>query len=174
MITDEIHSWGRKTHKSILTSFKNKKLISITVAWMQGFTLTAVLAVDDVERPVRSAGILQHLGEQHGAGRHALRGLHQVGVAAHHAHGKHPQRDHGREVEGRDASAHADGQTERVDVHVFGDGGQSFTEHQGSDAAGVLHHLWERKENVCKRFLSAKKVESDTGITLNNKHNHYV
>ena len=103
--------------------------------------LTGVLPVDDVERAVGGAGVLQQLGQEHGAAGHALRRLHQVGVAAHHADGEHPQGDHGGEVEGGDAGAHADGQAEGVRVHVLGDGGQRLAQHQGGDAAGVLHHL---------------------------------
>lgn len=100
-----------------------------------------MLAMNDVERSVWSASILQHFGQQHGAGGHPLRGLQQVGVATHHSHGEHPQRDHGREVEGGDAGAHPEGQPVGVGVHVLRDGGQRFTQHQGGDAASVLHHL---------------------------------
>lgn len=110
--------------------------------------LTIMLAVDDVERSVRSTCILQHFGEQHGAGGHPLRGLQQVGVAAHHSHGEHPQGDHGREVEGGDASAHPEGQAVGVGVHVLSDGGQGFTEHQGGDAASVLRHLCNETERA--------------------------
>lgn len=97
--------------------------------------------MDDVQGPVGQPCILQQLGQQHGAPWDALGGLHQVGVATHHAHGEHPQRDHGGEVEGGDASTHPDGQAVGVGIHVFGDGGQGLPQHQGGDAAGVLCHL---------------------------------
>ena len=102
-----------------------------------------MLAVDDVQRAVGGTGVLQQLGEEHGAAGHALRGLQQVGVAAHQPHREHPQRDHGGEVEGGDAGAHADGQAEGVRVHVLGERGQRLAQHQGGDAACVLHHLCE-------------------------------
>lgn len=104
-----------------------------------------MLAVDDVERPIRSTGVLQHLGQQHGASRHPLRGLQQVSVATHHRHGDHPKRNHGGEVEGGDAGAHAQRQAVGVGVHVLGDGRQRLTEHQRGDAAGVLHNLCTRE-----------------------------
>lgn len=109
--------------------------------------------MDDVQRSVRGAGVLQHPGEQHGAGGNALRGLQQDRVPAHHGHGEHPQGDHGGEVEGGDARAHAEGQAVGVGVHVFGDGRQRFAEHQGGDAAGVLHNLCNSGRNRKGRIL---------------------
>lgn len=119
--------------------------------------LTVVLAVDDVERSIWSASILQHLSQQHGACGHTLRGLQQVRVATYHAHREHPQGDHGREVEGGNAGTHPKGKAIGVSVHVFGDGGQGFPEHQGGDAAGVFYHLCtERSMNQVWSGLAIK------------------
>lgn len=115
---------------------------------LENNTLTCVLAVDNVYSAIWCAGVLQHFGEQHGASWDALGGLHQVGVAAHHADGEHPQGDHGGEVEGGDAGAHADGQAVGEGVHVLGDGRQRLPEHEGGDAACVLDHLWEERERA--------------------------
>lgn len=120
-------------------------LLPVSGQRSQRAALTSVLAVDDVERPVWSPSILQHLGQQHGTARHSLRRLQQVGVAAHHAHGEHPQRDHSWEVEGGDACTHPHGQAVSVGVHVLGDGGECLTQHQRGDAAGVLHNLCRGK-----------------------------
>ena len=46
------------------------------------------------------------LSEHHGGSRVLLRGLQNEGVAGGASDGEHPQRDHGREVEGADASTH--------------------------------------------------------------------
>lgn len=103
-----------------------------------------MLAVDDVECSVWCSGVLEQLSQEHGAPGDPLRGLHQVGVATHHADGEHPQRNHGGEVERGDACTHPDGQAVGVRVHVPGDGGQGLPQHEGGDAAGMLHHLWGR------------------------------
>jgi len=118
--------------------------------------LTVVLAVDDVQRAVRRSGVLQQFGQEHGAPWDALRGLHQVGVATHHPDGEHPQRDHGGEVKRGDAGTHADGQAVGVSVHVPGDGGQRLPQHEGRNAAGMLHHLWEGEGGGGERMLTNK------------------
>lgn len=82
-----------------------------------------MLPVDNIECSIWGPSILQHFSQKHGAARDALRGLHQVRVAAHHGDGEHPQGDHGGEVEGGDAGADAEGEAVGVSVHVLGDGG---------------------------------------------------
>lgn len=82
-----------------------------------------MLSVDYVECTIWCSGILEHFGQKHGAAWDSLRGLHQVGVAAHHSDREHPQRNHGGEVERGDAGTHSDGQAVGVGVHVLGDGG---------------------------------------------------
>ena len=62
-----------------------------------------LVAVDHVQHARRKACFQRQLGDEQGAGRIALGGLEHEGVAAGHGHGPHPQRHHGREVEGRDA-----------------------------------------------------------------------
>ena len=113
---------------------------------MPSVVCTVMLAMDDVQRSIWCSSVLQQFGKHHGTARHSLRGLHQVGVSTHHAHREHPQRDHGREVEGGDAGTHTKRQPVGVGVHVFGDGGQSFTHHERGDAAGVFYHLWNQRE----------------------------
>lgn len=85
-------------------------------------TFTCVLPVDDVESAVRSPGVLEHFGQEHGASWDPFRGLHQVGVATYHTNGEHPERNHGREIERGNACTHPDGQAVGVGVHVLGDG----------------------------------------------------
>ena len=52
-----------------------------------------------------------------------------------------PERDHGGEVEGRDAGHHPEWQAVRHGVHVLGDALQCLTQLQRRDAAAMLHHL---------------------------------
>lgn len=157
---DTLDAWVNTSHTCINTHRLGSDKYYLR---SQRPSLTIVLAVDDVERPVWSTCILQHLGEQHGAGRHSLRGLQQIRVAAHHAHGEHPQRDHGREVEGCDSGTHPEGKAVGVCVHILGDGGQGFTKHQGGDAAGMLHNLCKRKDwSVCLQPASSVVLVSLT------------
>ena len=67
-----------------------------------------LVAVDDVEDAVGQAGFLEHLGEEDGGGGVALGGLEDEGVAAGEGEREHPERDHGGEVEGRDAGDDAE------------------------------------------------------------------
>lgn len=82
-----------------------------------------MLPVDYIECTVWGPSILQHFSQQHGAAWDALRGLHQVGVAAHHGDGEHPQGNHCGEVERGDAGTDAEREPVGVSVHVLGDGG---------------------------------------------------
>jgi hypothetical protein len=62
-------------------------------------------------------------------------------------HGEHPQRNHGREVERRDASAHAQGLQQGVGVHAAGHVVGQLAQLQVADGAGVFHHF-EAAEDV--------------------------
>ena len=55
----------------------------------------------------------------------------------------HPERYHGREVEGGNSSANSEGFSVCVCVHVFGDSSQRLPELETGDRAGVFHHLCE-------------------------------
>ena len=55
----------------------------------------------------------------------------------------HPERYHGREVEGGNSSANSEGFSVCVCVHVFGDSSQCLPELETGDRAGVFHHLCE-------------------------------
>ena len=54
---------------------------------------------------------------------------------------KHPQRNHGREVEGTDTSAYAKGHPVAVRIHIMGHRLYSLAHEQRWDVACVLHHL---------------------------------
>eukprot|EP00962_Isochrysis_galbana_P029682 scaffold9535_cov96-Isochrysis_galbana.AAC.2 len=60
---------------------------------------------------------------------------------AAHRQREHPERDHGWEVEGRDAGTDAEGDAVRVGVDVGGHVGQRLAHHQRRHRARVLHHL---------------------------------
>ncbi len=76
----------------------------------------ALVAVDDVEDAGRQACLDHQFGQADRHGRITLGRLQDEGVAAGDRRGEHPHRDHGREVERRDAGADADGLADRVHV----------------------------------------------------------
>ncbi len=101
----------------------------------------ALAAVDDVEHAGRHPRLQSELGEEHGSDRVLLRWLEHEGVAADDGHGKHPQRDHRRKIERRDAGAHTDRLAQRVGVDAARDVLRELAELQGADGTGVLHDL---------------------------------
>ena len=116
-----------KTRRS--TFLKNKKFIELTderdgvdVRVVADEVDGVVLSVDDVDDPVRHAGLLHEFDQGHAGRGVALRGLHDVGVAADGGHGKHPEGDHGGEVEGCDPGADAQRRAVGGQVHVLIDG----------------------------------------------------
>lgn len=127
-------------YNSSKTSFFSKNFFFI-------FFYTRMLSVDDVQRSIWSTSVLQELGQHHGAARDSLWRLQQVSVSTHHAHWEHPQRNHSREIERGDAGTHTKGQPVCVCIHVFGDRGESLTQHEGGDTTGVLHHLCENNKS---------------------------
>ena len=72
----------------------------------------------DVKHAIRQTGLRGQLREAHGGERHALRRLEDVRVPRDQTHREHPQRDHRREVEGRDARAAGEGVRPRVRARV--------------------------------------------------------
>ena len=100
-----------------------------------------LVAVDDVEHAVGHARLLGELGDAHRAGRVLLRGLEDEGVAAGERHREHPQRHHRREIERRDAGAHAERLAERQQIDAGADVLAELALEQLRDAAGELDHL---------------------------------
>ena len=64
-------------------------------------------AMHDVEHAFRQAGFFEQLDEVVGGQRDFLARLEDEGVSAGESEREHPHRDHGGEVEGRDADTHA-------------------------------------------------------------------
>ncbi len=77
-----------------------------------------LVAVDDVEDALGQAGFLEHLGEHEAGAGVALGGLEDEGVAAGDGEGRHPEGDHGGEVERGDAGDDAEGLAERPGVNA--------------------------------------------------------
>ena len=100
-----------------------------------------LVAVHDVEDAVRQARLGVELGHEVRGGGIALGGLEHERVARRDRQGMHPQRDHHREVERRDAGADAERLTERERVDVRGDLVGVLALEQLRDAARVLGHL---------------------------------
>lgn len=95
-------------------------------------------AVDEVEDALRAAGLLEELTEHDRGERDLLARFQDEGVAAGDREWIHPERDHGREVERRDAGADAEELKERLAVDVAGDVSERVAEEQRGYAAGVL------------------------------------
>ena len=99
------------------------------------------VTVDDVEHAVGHAGLAGQLGEEERGRRVPLGGLEHEGVAAGDGVGQHPERDHHREVERRDAGDDAQRLEHGVDVHAGGHLGRVRALEQVRDAAGELDVL---------------------------------
>ncbi len=97
-----------------------------------------LVAVDDVEDAVGEAGFLEHFGEEDGGGGVALGGLEDEGVAAGEGEREHPERDHGGEVEGRDAGDDAERLAHGPGVDAGADLLGEFALEELADAGGVL------------------------------------
>ena len=108
-----------------------------------------LVAIDHVEHAVRQAGLLEQLSQAHRRGRILLRWLHHEGVTAGQRHREHPHRYHGREVERRDAGAHAQRLHQREAVDTGADVEGMFALLQVRYAAGEFHHL----EPACQLAL---------------------
>ncbi|MNZ45270.1 hypothetical protein D3C78_629200 [compost metagenome] len=97
--------------------------------------------VDHVQHARRYAGFMGQLGEAHGHHRVLLGRLEDEGVAGGDGHREHPQRDHRREVERRDAGADADRLQHGEGVHAAGDVVGQLAELQVADGGGMLDHF---------------------------------
>ena len=129
---------------------------------------TAVaVTLHDVEDAVGEAGPLHQVGQDERGGRVLLRGLQHEAVAAGDGVGHHPQGDHDRKVEGRDAGDHPEGLEHRADVDARGDlrvgralqvAGDAAGELDVLDAAGdlapcVLEHLAVLAGHGCRELV---------------------
>jgi hypothetical protein len=103
--------------------------------------MSYVSTVDNVEDAVGEARFLSQAGQNHRSARVLLRRLEHVGVPRHCASGEHPERDHGREVEGADASAHAQRLLVRVGVQRRGQVLRRLAHHERGGSTRVLHDL---------------------------------
>jgi hypothetical protein len=100
-----------------------------------------LVAVDDVEHAGREPGFDQQLGKPHRHARVALRRLEDEGIAAGERRRELPHRNHGREVERRDAGDDAERLTQRVEIDAGPGAVGEFALEQVRDATGELDHL---------------------------------
>ena len=100
-----------------------------------------LVAVHHVEGAGGHAGLEGHLGQAHRDGGVALGGLEDEGVARRQGDAGLPQRDHRREVEGRDAHGHAERLADGVHVDAGARVGGELTLEQVRGARGELHDL---------------------------------
>ena len=100
-----------------------------------------LVAVHDVEDPLGQPRLHQQLAQPDGRQRDLFRGLQDERVAADDRDREHPERDHRREVERRDARADADRVADRLAVDLPGDVRQRLAHDQAGHAAGELDDL---------------------------------
>ena len=100
-----------------------------------------LVAVDDVEDAFRQAGLEEQFGDPHRHRRIALRRLEDEGVAAGDRRRAFPQRDHGREVERRDAGDDAERLAHRIKIDAGAGALGVFALQQMRDAAGEFDHF---------------------------------
>ena len=94
--------------------------------------------MDYVEDAVGEAGFFEHFGQEVGGAGVSLRGFEDEGVAAGEGEGKHPERDHGGEVEGGDAGDYAEGLAHGVAVDAGADLLGELAFEEVGDAGGEL------------------------------------
>ena len=105
-----------------------------------------LVALHDVEHALRQPGLFEQLRELERRARIALARLQHERVAARDRERKHPHRHHGREVERRDADAHADGLAQRPVVDVAADVVAVLALQQLGNAARELDDLDAARE----------------------------
>ena len=80
-----------------------------------------LVTVDHVEHARRSAGFDKQFGQAQRTGRILFRRLQHHGVTGNQRHARHPQRNHRRKVERRDAGDHAEWLAHRIDIDTARD-----------------------------------------------------
>ena len=100
-----------------------------------------LVAVDDVEHAGRQAGFDQQLGKPHRHRRIALRRLEDEGIAAGERRREFPHRNHGREIERRDAGDDAERLAHGIEIDAGAGAFGVFALEQMRNAAGELDHF---------------------------------
>ena len=97
--------------------------------------------VNHLQYTLGCAGLLKQLGQAGWCQRVLLGRFQNKGVAAGNGHGEHPQRDHGREVERRNAGTHPQRLDPGMGIYLAGHVFNGLAHHQGSHVGGVFHHF---------------------------------
>ncbi len=100
-----------------------------------------LVAIDDVEDARRQTGLKEDLGDPHRHGGIALGGLEDEGVSTGDGGRAFPQRDHGREIERRDAGNDPKGLAQGVDVDAGARPFGVLALEEVRDAGGEFHHF---------------------------------
>ena len=98
-------------------------------------------AVQHLQYALGRAGFDKQLSQAVGRQRVLFGGLENKGVAGGDGQGKHPQRNHRREVERGNADAYAQRLNPAGGVDVAGHVFHGLAHHQAGDVAGLFHHL---------------------------------
>ena len=97
--------------------------------------------VDNVEDAIWESRLCGELCDHHRRRRHLFRGLEDKGVAGADCDWEHPEGNHGREVEGRNARDDAKRLLHGDGVHVPANCLHGLAHHECGHANGMLHHL---------------------------------
>jgi hypothetical protein len=100
-----------------------------------------LVALDHVKHAVGKAGLLVEVRQAQGEGGVLFRGLQDETIAAGDREGRHPKRNHGREVERGDAGHHAEGLAHGIAVDAAADVLGKLALEEMGNAAGELDHL---------------------------------
>ena len=115
------------------------------MAWTRGSSSSASTAslspLTTLKTPVGQAGLGEELGEAQRHGGVPFGGLEDEGVAGGERRAGLPERDHGREVERRDAGDDAERLAQRVNVDAGSGVVREFALEQVRGAGGELDHL---------------------------------
>ena len=95
----------------------------------------------DLEHALRKTGLAHQLGQADRDGRVFLRRLQDHGIAGGQRHAHEPHRDHGREVERRNARDHAQRLAHGIDINARAGALGVFALHQVRHTAGEFDHF---------------------------------
>mmetsp|Transcript_22684 Transcript_22684/g.40992 ORF Transcript_22684/g.40992 Transcript_22684/m.40992 type:complete len:305 (+) Transcript_22684:601-1515(+) len=98
-------------------------------------------SMHNVEDTIGQARLLRQLRQHHGGTWRLFTGFQQEGIPRRTCHGKHPKRNHGRKVKGRNSRTDPQGHAIAHTIHATADTGQRFPHETVSSAAGGLDHF---------------------------------
>jgi hypothetical protein len=122
--------------------------------------------MNNIQNSLGKASVSSQFGENHGRAWVSLRGLEDVGVSTGNSKRKHPQRNHGGEVEGTDTSRDSKGLSDGVSVHILSNSRKGLSHQKRGNGASVLNNLCK---NRTQRISSINFEEHGCILTKTTK-----